>query len=242
MGTPFVKQFREERESLLFFWPLMSVQVDLLGQKTEVKEKGWQNLVLCLLLPLTEMETKWVFLLFTNHIEIYLPPAKSQETCLADFEKILFHQNENQGTDLNEGLRFINRVLRRRSVVFLLSDFIIAEDEKLIDSGEDLFFKEISSTRKHDLVCGQVFDKKELILPNVGIIELEDAESKEIVTIDTNCSKFVNEYRKLIDGFHEGLQQRLERRGIDHFSFSTDSDFVKILKNFCSEENRRSRQ
>ena len=111
------------------------------GSKDRSKRERLAELGALLAFAANRNGDKVGLLLFTNHIEIYLPPAKGQKHALRILREILFHQNENQGTDLNEGLRFINRVLRRRSVVFLLSDFIIAEDEKLIDSGEDLFLR-----------------------------------------------------------------------------------------------------
>ncbi|HAU59296.1 MAG TPA: DUF58 domain-containing protein, partial [Opitutae bacterium] len=152
-------------------------------------------------------------------------------------------RNKKSGTDLNDGLRFVNNVLRRRAVIFFLSDFIIPENKKNDQSAEDLFFKEISSTRKkHDLVCGQVFDFCEEKFPNLGLVQIEDAESGERVIIDSANANFREEYSNQRKEFQDRFVQRLKRRGIDFFSFSTDSDFVKVLKEFFQmRKSRRNR-
>ena len=157
--------------------------------------------------------------------------------------EILFHQNTSKGTDLNAALRFINHVLRRRAVVFFLSDFIIPKSKDAQESQEDLFFKEISSTRKkHDLVCAQISDPCEQNIPECGLTFLQDLESEEAVLIDCSKKTFREKYAQLTLEFQKRFNQRMRRRGIDTFSFSTNSDYVKSLKEFFRmRENRRNR-
>ena len=242
MGSPFVKQFREERELTI----LLAIDISesgSFGSKDKSKRERLAELGALLAFAANRNGDKISLLLFTKQVEIFLPPAKGQKHVLRILREILFHQNKEEGTDLNDALRFINKVLRRRAVVFLLSDFIIPEFEEDSNSAEDIFFKEISSSRrKHDLVCGQVFDSQELLIPNVGLIELEDAETKEKIIIDSSCEKVVREYCQRRHTFQERFLQRLSRRGIDFFSFSTDADFVKILKDFFTmRKSRRNR-
>ncbi|HCY58026.1 MAG TPA: DUF58 domain-containing protein, partial [Opitutae bacterium] len=185
MGIPFVKQFREERELTI----LLAIDVSesgSFGSRDHSKRERIAELGSLLAFSANRNGDKVGLLLFSKQVEMYLPPAKGQKHILRILREILFHRNKKSGTDLNDGLRFVNNVLRRRAVIFFLSDFIIPENKKNDQSAEDLFFKEISSTRKkHDLVCGQVFDFCEEKFPNLGLVQIEDAESGERVIIDS---------------------------------------------------------
>ena len=181
-----------------------------------------------------------VFILFSDQIEKYLPPAKGQKHVLRILREILFHQNQGYGTDLNEGLRFLNRVMRRRSVVFLLSDFIIPEYQSEEESIENLFLKELSTTRrKHDLVCCQIHDIKEKEFPNVGRVCLEDAETGETIVINTSNENFRKQFKSHAEEVQESFIRNLRRRGIDNFQFSTESDYVKALQEFFNIRGSR---
>ena len=240
MGVPFVKQFREERELTI----LLAIDISesgSFGSRERSKRERLAELGALLAFSANRNGDKVGLLLFSNEVEIFLPPAKGQKHVLRILREVLFHQNKNVGTDINQGLRFINHVLRRRAVVFLLSDFIIPECENENQS-EDLFFKEIASTRrKHDLICGRVYDRHEKSLPPVGIVHFEDAETGQTMMIDTSRESFSKQFAHLSDETQNRFEQRLKRRGIDSFSFSTESDFVKILKEFFQmRKNKRS--
>ena len=173
-------------------------------------------------------------LLFAEEVEQYLPPAKGQKHVLRILREILFFPNKTKGTNLNEGLRFINQVMRRRAVVFFVSDFTMPESEKTEDENmEDLFYKEISSTkRRHDLICAQIEDPHEVSLPRSGLTTFEDAESGEVITVDLSDKKFQKEYTNEIQSKQNDFNGKLKRRGIDTFKFSTTVDFDKFLKEF----------
>jgi uncharacterized protein (DUF58 family) len=182
-------------------------------------------------------------LLFSDQVEKYLPPNKGQKHVLRILREVLFHPNISKGTDLNEGLRFINRVMRRRAVVFLLSDFIIPEYISEEESLEDLFFKELAATRrKHDLVCARIHDPCELEIPNVGLVRLEDAETGEKIIVDTSQAAYREDYAQIQRKNREEFGKRLRRRGVDSFEFGTDSDYVGALQEFFRmREVRRNR-
>ena len=133
--------------------------------------------------------------------------------------------------------------MRRRAVVFLMSDFIIPEYDSEEESIEELFLKELStSRRKHDLVCCQIHDSKERKLPAVGRVLFEDAESGETITINTSEEKFRKQYQAYTQEVQESFVRKLKRRGIDNFEFSTTSDYAKTLKEFFhTRVNRRGR-
>ena len=133
--------------------------------------------------------------------------------------------------------------MRRRAVVFLLSDFIIPEYDSKEESVQELFLKELSTTRsKHDLVCCQVFDKIEIEIPRVGRVCFEDAETGEIILINTSNKTFQKQYQENALTTQDTLVRQMRRRGIDNFQFSTDSDYAKALQGFFQTRvNRRGR-
>ena len=242
MGTPFVKQYREERELTI----LLAIDVSdsgTFGSSKRSKRERLAELGALLAFSANRNGDKVGLLLFSDQVEQYLPPNKGQKHVLRILREILFHPNQSKKTDLNEGLRFINRVMRRRAVVFLLSDFIISEYNSQEESVEDLFFKELASTRRrHDLVCARIHDPCELEIPNVGLVYLEDSETGEKIYLNTSSRNFREEYKKLNQEHRQEFEKRLRRRGVDHFEFSTDSDYVRSLQEFFHmREIRRNR-
>ncbi|MDC0156891.1 DUF58 domain-containing protein [Verrucomicrobia bacterium] len=242
MGTPFVKQYREERELTI----LLAIDVSdsgTFGSSKRSKRERLAELGALLAFSANRNGDKVGLLLFSDRVEQYLPPSKGQKHVLRVLREILFHPNQSKKTDLNEGLRFINRVMRRRAVVFLLSDFIISEYNSQEESVEDLFFKELASTRRrHDLVCARIHDPCELEIPNVGMVHLEDSETGEKIYLNTSSRNFREEYKKLNQEHRQEFEKRLRRRGVDHFEFSTDSDYVRSLQEFFHmREIRRNR-
>ena len=242
MGTPFVKQYREERELTI----LLAIDVSdsgTFGSSKRSKRERLAELGALLAFSANRNGDKVGLLLFSDQVEQYLPPNKGQKHVLRILREILFHPNQSKKTDLNEGLRFINRVMRRRAVVFLLSDFIISEYKSQEESVEDLFFKELASTRRrHDLVCARIHDPCELEIPNVGMVHLEDSETGEKIYLNTSSRNFREEYKKLNQEHRQEFEKRLRRRGVDHFEFSTDSDYVRSLQEFFHmREIRRNR-
>ncbi len=233
MGVPFVKQYREERELTI----LLAIDISdsgIFGSGNRSKRERMAELGALVAFSAVRNGDKVGLLLFADEIEKYLPPAKGQKHVLRILREILFFKNKTKRTNLNEGLRFINQVMRRRAVVFFLSDFIITEDQNIDDQNtEDLFFKEISSTkRRHDLICAQIHDPHEIELPQVGLTTFEDAESGEIIVLDLSNPKFRKEFAENAKKQQLNISTKLKRRGIDFFRFSTDEEFDKALKEF----------
>lgn len=242
MGFPFVKQYREERELTI----LLAIDISnsgTWGSGNRTKRERLAELGALLSFSANRNGDKVGLLLFSNQVEKYLPPAKGQKHVLRILREILFHQNESKGTDLNEGLRFLNRVMRRRAVVFLLSDFIIPEYDSEEETIENIFLKELSTTRRrHDLVCCQIHDHIETEIPNVGRIHFEDSETGETIILDSSNKDFRRQYKEDTQSIQETFVRRLRRRGIDNFQFSTDSDYVKALREFFHlRKNRKGR-
>ena len=242
MGLPFVKQYREERELTILLAVDISESTSF-GSEDRSKRERMAELSALLAFSAARNGDKVGLLLFSEEVEQYLPPAKGQKHVLRILREILFYPNKNKGTNLNEGLRFINQVMRRRAVVFFVSDFTMPESEKIEDENmEDLFYKEISSTkRRHDLICAQIEDPHEVSLPKSGLTTFEDAESGEVITVDLSDKNFQKEYVNAIQSKHNDFNGKLKRRGIDTFKFSTTVDFDKSLKEFFHLRKSRRR-
>ena len=242
MGLPFVKQYREERELTI----LLAVDISestIFGSENRSKRERMAELSALLAFSAARNGDKVGLLLFAEEVEQYLPPAKGQKHVLRILREILFFENKTKGTNLNQGLRFINQVMRRRAVVFFLSDFTIPPAQKVEDeNNEDLFYKEISSTkRKHDLICAQIQDPHEISLPEVGLTTIEDAESGEVITVDLSDKNFQKEYAAEINRRQSNFNGKLKRRGIETFKFSTTVEFDKALKEFFHLRKSRRR-
>ncbi|MBO94555.1 MAG: DUF58 domain-containing protein [Opitutales bacterium] len=241
MNAPFVKQYREERELTI----VLSVDLSasgLFGSIEQSKRERLAELAGLLAFSADRNNDKVGLILFTDEVEIYLPPAKGQKHVLRILREILFHETKRTGTNIGGSLRFLNRVMRRRAVVFLLSDFMILQNEDEDESTEDILLKELSTTRRrHDLVCARVSDPRELELPDVGLILLEDAETGEVIEVNTGDSAFRKRYAENNRDRMSEFEQRLLRRGIDRFDFSTDDDYFKQLREFFKLREKRRR-
>ena len=242
MGAPFVKQYREERELTI----LLAIDISestIFGSESRTKRERLAELSALLAISASRNGDKVGLLLFAEEVEIYLRPANGQKNVLRILREILFHRNKTKKTNLNEGLRFINKVMRRRAVVFFLSDFIIPEFSSLEEEDVEVqFYKEISSTkRRHDLICAQIHDPNEISLPKVGFTTFEDAETGERITVDLSNNEFLEEYAELTAKQQKNFSRKLQRRGIDIFKLSTNVEFDKALKEFFHlRKSRRS--
>ena len=155
--------------------------------------------------------------------------------------EILFRPTLGKSTDLNNAVRVLNQVTRRRAVVFLLSDFIL---NQAFDDEEGLSLEallhQLSYTRlKHDLICVRVFDERETELPNIGLITLKDSESGQMITLDTANPNTRKQYSETYLKKSKLLSQKLKRRGIDEFVISTEGDFAKDLFSFFKRRGKR---
>src|SRR5229473_2070782 len=181
IGHPFIKRFVEERELTVM------LVVDCSGSNqfgTQSQQKRDVAAELAAMIAFTAISNndKVGLIQFTDRVERFVPPRKGSRHVLRLIRDVLYYQPAHRGTSLKEGLDYVNRVLRRRAIIFLLSDFL--------DKGYDRSFKRTG--RRHDLIALRITDPREMDLPAVGLLELEDAESGERLLLDTN-SRVVRE-------------------------------------------------
>jgi uncharacterized protein (DUF58 family) len=231
MGQPFIKRFIEERELTVV------LLVDCSGSQqfgTQMQPKRQVAAELAALIAFTAVSNndKVGLIHFTDRVERFVPPGKGSRHVLRLIRDVLFFQAERRGTSLREGLEFLNRVLRRRAIVFLISDFL--------DSGFEGSLKR--AARRHDLVAVRISDPREEELPPVGLLELEDAETGQRLLLDTNRRSVRDAFAGAARRRMEDVRQLARVAGVDLIEASTGGGHLDALLRFFKLRERRLRR
>ncbi|MBN1309031.1 MAG: VWA domain-containing protein, partial [Chitinispirillaceae bacterium] len=167
-----------------------------------------------------------------SEVERYIPPQKGRNHVLYVIRELLYFKPEHAGTDIDKALQFLNRVQTKRSVVFLVSDFFSPSFETALRV----------SSRRHDLIACTVSDPREKEFPDVGLVELEDAESGETILVDSGSAAFRSHYAKTMRTRREGVSLIFTSNGIDEIAISTGSEYVdELIKFFRKREKMLGR-
>ncbi len=228
MGRPYVKRFVEERELTVIFL------VDLSASGTFGSVRQTKNEVaaeLCALLAFSAVKNndKVGLIVFTNAVEMFIPPKKGVTHVLRVIRALLYFRPQQVRTNIAEGLDYLGHVTSNRCVVFLISDF----------QGEDFEKPMRVLGKRHDLVAMTVVDPREVRMPNVGLLELEDVESGEIITVDTGSPKIRRQYEQLGRERASRLKELFASMGVDQIKISTGEDYVRDLVRFFLARERR---
>jgi uncharacterized protein (DUF58 family) len=172
-------------------------------------------------------------LIFTDQIELYIPPRKGRRHVLRIIRELLAFEPERRGTDIKMALEKVNQMLKRRSIIFLVSDFL-ADPES--------YRKAMSITnRRHDVIAVDLHDPLESEIKGVGLIALEDPETDEIVWVDTNSRAWQTAYSKNVQLLEDGKTRVFRQSKVDHIDIGTDEDYTVPLTSFFRERARRIR-
>lgn len=243
MDRPFLKTYQEERELTLMLMVDLSASGDFGSQRQSKRELAAE--VACVLaFSATRNNDKVGLLLFTDEVELYIAPKKGRKHVLRVIREILFFEPENRGTDIPNALRTLNRLQKRKAICFLFSDFLTGESLSWIRPSTDRTPGEMQrmlrlTHQRHDLICIELTDPREQFLPNVGIITLEDAETGELIEIDTSNRRFRDLYAFQNHQRMETFGKELKRSGIDHLLLTTEDSYMKELRNFFSRRSHR---
>lgn len=235
-GRPFVKKFREERELTILLLVDVSASFDF-GSTAQSKRELEAELSSVLALSATHNNDKVGLVLFSDRIERYVPPKKGRAHVLRVVREILGAEPQGRGTDIAEALRFANDVTTRRTVVFLISDFQSAKD--LGPQIAELRDAVRLTARRHDLVAMYLRDPREVELPDVGILTLEDAETGELVEIDTGRRRVRERYAELAARQRTETARALRREGVDCLELDTSRPYMPALLGFFRGRERR---
>lgn len=218
-NKPFVKVYEEERELTVM------LLVDVSGSRSfgavgEAKMEKMAEIAATLAFSSIQNNDKVGMIMFSDKIEKFIPPKKGRKHILLLIREIINYQPENQGTDIDQALRFLTNAIKKRTAAFLISDLIDTHDYT-----QSLMI----ASRKHDLVTLQVYDKRDCEIPNVGLVKMRDLETGETAWIDTSSKSVRKTYAKAWYDRQQWISSVMTKSGVDMTSIATDEDFVKAL-------------
>ncbi|HEX3019933.1 MAG TPA: DUF58 domain-containing protein [Chitinispirillaceae bacterium] len=231
MGDPYVKKHVEERELTV----MLMVDASASGNFGTVnKFKGETAVELCALLAFSAIKNndRVGLIIFTSDVELYIPPKKGKNHVLHVIRELLFFKPTYPGTNISEALKFLNRVQTKKSVTFLVSDFFAPSFAAALRI----------SSKRHDLIAITVNDPREMIFPDSGLIELEDAESGATVLVDSGSKQFRTFYKQEMEKRLTATSTLFKTSGIDEIRISTESGYVDPLVHFFKKREKMLRR
>jgi uncharacterized protein (DUF58 family) len=254
MRHPYVKKFVEERELTVVLVVDLSGS-GLFGSGEQSKRELAAEIASVLAFSAIRNNDKVGLLLFTEGVEKFIPPRKGRRHVLRVIREILFYEPKLRGTDLNIPLEFLSRVLTRRSILVVVSDFlgqsapsrreIAAHLRRQVVLSETLAQASLASlrqaNRRHDVVAVQVLDRFELRLPDLGYLVLKDAETGEVVEINTGDERRRRAFAERQDRFQRDIRRIFASAGIDAIQLRTDQPYAAALGKFFETREKRRR-
>ena len=228
MNVPYIKKFTEERELTVML--LVDVSASGLFGSIELSKRELAAEVASILaFSAINNNDKVGLLLFSNEVELFIPPKKGRLHTLRLIREMLYFEPKGRGTNLAGALDYMNRVISRRSVVFMISDFMAPDFTKALTV----------TSRRHDLVAMPVTDPGESELPDVGIVTLEDAETGAQIDVNTSSRAVRRGLFELNEERLRALDRLLRSRRVDVVPLSTAEDYLIPLRAFFDQRERR---
>ncbi len=228
-GHPFVKKFREERELTIMLLLDMSAS-SYFGTVNKLKSQVAAELCSVLAMSAIKNNDKVGLIAFTDKIEKFVPPRKGLSHVMRIIREAIFFKPEGRGTDIPAALEYLNRITSRRTVTFFISDFF-AEDYK-----RPLAI----ANKRHDIIAVSVTDPREIDMPDIGIVNLEDAETGRSFLIDTSSFVVREKYNSDAVSMHAQRDQIFRSVNVDHINIRTDEPYTGALYKFFKMRERRS--
>lgn len=229
MGTPYVKIFEEEREQTVML--IVDVSASENFGSSEISKRNYITEI-CAVLAFSTIANndKIGVIFFSDKIEKFIPPKKGRGHTLQIIRDLLNFQAENKGTDIEHALRYFTGVIKKKSIAFLISDFISQPFEKSIKL----------ANKKHDVVALRIQDPIESKFPKVGLVPLTDPETEEVFWADTSSDSFQNSYQKELTRFDNEIAQIFKSAGVDAALMPTQINYVQpLMKLFKKRETKR---
>ncbi|MCK4373526.1 MAG: DUF58 domain-containing protein [candidate division Zixibacteria bacterium] len=227
-GYPHIKKFKEERELSV----VLLVDASSSGQfGTRKRFKSETAAELCALLAFSAIKNndKVGLIIFTDSIEKFVPPKKGRGHVLRLIREILYFRPQGTQTDIGGALEYFTKVIKRKSVVFLVSDFL-----------SEGFYKPLQiANKKHDIIAVKITDPRETSFENVGLIELEDTETGEVIMVDTASRTFRREFAARAQEDTSALEKEFKLINLDFINIHTDQSYIVPLINFFKVRERR---
>jgi uncharacterized protein (DUF58 family) len=229
-GRPFVKRYVEERELTVMLLVDASAS-GAFGSTQKKKSEIAAEISALLAFSAIKNNDRVGAILFTDIVEKFIPPRRGSTHVLRVIRELLFYRPEHRGTSIQMAFEHLNLVVHKRSVVFLISD--------LLDQGFEQSLK--VAHQKHDIVIIQIMDPREKELPNVGIVEMRDAETGEIIHVDTSLPWVRETFRENWTRNQARLAKLFESHRMDHITIETGKPYDAPLVRFFKERAKRIR-
>jgi len=226
---PYIKIFEEERELTVML--LIDVSgSNTFGTQTQLKEELLTEIAAVLSFSAIQNNDKVGVIFFSDMIEKFIPPKKGTSHILRIIRELLDFKPESNGTNISEALRYLTNVIKKRSIAFLISDFMDDGFEKAVQI----------ANHKHDLIAIRVTDERETQMPNVGMVRMTDAETGKMKWVDTGNRSVIRAFENWTRQKRAELDLLFNRLGVDMVKVYTGQDYVKPLMNlFRKREARR---
>jgi len=227
---PFVKIFEEEREMTVMLLIDVSGSNDF-GSVDATKRDITAEIAAVLAFSAITNNDKVGVIFFSDQIEKFIPPKKGTSHILRIISEIVTFKPQHKGTDIGEGLKFLTSAIKKRTTAFLISDFVSSKpfEQELRIAG-----------RKHDLISLRITDKRELIIPKMGLVKFRDSETGEEKWVDTSTNAWNLAYQKYVQHETTMLNHTFANNGIDNTLIYTDEDYVKpLMQLFKRRESRK---
>jgi uncharacterized protein (DUF58 family) len=228
LNRPYVKVFEEERELTVMLMVDISGSLDF-GTGRCIQRELVAELAATLAFSATRNKDKVGLVLFSDHIEKFIPPQKGRKHVLRLIRELLEYQPVSRKTDIGESIVFLMKAMKRRCISFLISDFMDTKDFK-----ESLLL----ASKKHDVVALQVYDKRMVDLPAVGLLKVSDAETGHEQYVDTNSKSVRAEYARWWQDKMRDLELVFNMCRVDNVRVSAEEDYVSALKALFSKRVR----
>lgn len=230
MGKPFIKKFIEERELTIMLLLDLS-RSNAFGTVSQLKRELAAEVCAVLAAAATNNKDKVGLLGFTDKIEVFVPPRKGRSHVFKVIREALYYKPEGYGTDIPKSLRYLDNVVRKSCVVFLISDFYDTDLKKPL----------ALASGKHDLVAVQISDPRDMEMPDVGMLELEDAETGERRIVDTSDPHFRNNYSKAAKRRADAQKKLFYAVNVDRMELRTNEPYEGTMISFFSKRKLKKK-
>jgi len=227
-NSPFVKVFEEEREMTVMLLIDVSASGNF-GTQEQFKRELATELAAILAFSAIKNNDKVGVIFFTDKVEQFIPPKKGKSHILRIIREVLAFQPTGKGTDIAGALEYFSAVIKKRSICFILSDFMSKEFDRPLKI----------ASKKHDLVALRIHDTREDTLPNVGLVPIQDAETEKMLFVDTSSKKVRDNFAENRAQATAKLRKLFPASGVDLIDITTGTDYVKPLINFFKTRGKR---
>lgn len=217
-NEPYVKVFEEERELTMMLMVDISGS-ESFGTKNQLKSEIVTEIAATMAFSATQNNDKIGLILFSDQIELFIPPKKGKSHVLRIIRELIEFEPKSRKTDLSQALKFLSGVQKKKAIVFVISDFMSADYEQTLKI----------AGKKHDVTGVRVYDVREETLPNIGMVTMEDAETGEIMVVNTNSKAVRTEYEKNYQDNVKYFKETFSRCGSGTVSTRVDESYVKKL-------------